>query len=180
MSTRREFLKRSAQLGAVAGIGDLAFMNNLPALSAQQVQRSLAPVSGDIEPLVRLIEESPRNRVLEEIGQRIRAGTSYQQVLSVATIVGVRGIQPRPVGFRFHAVLVVNSAHLASLAAQDRDRWLPLFWALDNFKGAQTADARGGDSNWRMAPLANDRLPAPETAVRDFRAAMDNWEVDNA
>jgi hypothetical protein len=92
----------------------------------------------------------------------------------------VRSIQPRPVGFRFHCVLVVNSAHIASLAAQDRDRWLPLFWAIDNFKGAQTADARTGDRNWRMAPLADDRLPAPEQTVRNFRAAMDNWQLEDA
>ena len=54
--------------------------------------------------------------MLEEIGTRIRNGTSYQQILSALMLAGVRSIQPRPVGFRFHCVLVVNSAHLASLA----------------------------------------------------------------
>src|SRR5438270_852020 len=83
----------------------------------------------------------------------------------------LRGLKPRPVGFKFHAVLAVNSAHLASLAAQDRDRWLPLFWAIDNFKNSQAQNAQQGD--WRMALIPNDRLPAPEQAVRDFRTAMD-------
>lgn len=180
MSTRRDFLARSAQLGALATVGEFAFLDNLPPLSAQQVQRSLAPVSSDIEPLVRLIEESPRNRLLEEIGGRIRGGASYEQILSALMLAGVRGIQPRPVGFRFHCVLVVNSAHLASLAAADRDRWLPLFWALDNFKASQVADPRGGDRNWRMQAIADDRLPAPDQAARSFRSAMDNWEIENA
>src|SRR5258708_2547071 len=93
-------------------------------------------------------------------------------------LAGVRGIQPRPVGFKFHAVLVVNSAHLASLAAQDRDRWLPLFWAIDNFKSSQARNAQEGD--WRMALVPEDRLPAPETAVRNFKTAMDNWQTDDA
>jgi hypothetical protein len=178
MSTRREFLVRSAQAGAVAAIGDFAFMQNLPPLSAQDVQRTLAPVQGDVEGLVRLIEDAQRNRLLEQIAERIRNGASYQQLLTALMLAGVRGIQPRPVGFKFHAVLVVNSAHLASLAATDRDRWLPLFWAIDNFKSSQARNAQEG--NWRMTALADDRLPAPETTVRNFRTAMDNWETENA
>jgi len=181
MSTRREFLAQSAQLSAAATAVGFGFLDNLPPLSAQEVQRSLAPVQGDVEGLVRLIEDSPRNRLLEEIGSRIRTGSAnYQQILSAIMLAGVRSIQPRPVGFRFHCVLVVNSAHLASLAAQDRDRWLPLFWAIDNFKSSQTADPRGGDRNWRLQAIPSDRLPAPETAVRSFRTAMDNWDHEAA
>ncbi len=180
MSTRRDFLRHSAQVGAIAAAGDFAFLQGLPLLSAQQVQRTLAPVQGDVEALVRLIEEAPRNRLLEQMAERIRTGASYQQILSALMLAGVRSIQPRPVGFRFHSVLVVNSAHLASLAAQDRDRWLPLFWALDSFKGSQTADTRGGDPNWRLTALPDDRLPAPEQAVRNFRTAMDSWQPDDA
>src|SRR5436853_254867 len=127
--------------------------------------------------LVGLIEDSPRNRLLDQMAERVRAGASYQQILTALMLAGVRGIQPRPVGFKFHAVLVVNSAHLASLAAQDRDRWLPLFWALDNFKRSQEMNATQGD--WRMTALPDDRLPAPEATVRNFRSAMDNWETEN-
>ncbi|MBM3993311.1 MAG: twin-arginine translocation signal domain-containing protein [Planctomycetes bacterium] len=177
-TTRRDFLTRSAQLGAAATVGSFAFLDNLPPLSAQQVQRSLAPVQGDVESLVRLIEDTARNRLLEEIATRIRGGASYQQILAALMLAGVRGIQPRPVGFKFHCVLVVNSAHIASLAAQDRDRWLPLFWALDNFKASQARNAQEGD--WRMSALADNRLPAPETTLRNFRTAMDNWETENA
>src|SRR5205807_561142 len=71
MSTRRDFLAHSAQLGALATVGNFAFLGNLPPLSAQQVQRNLAPVQSDVEPLVRLIEDTARNRVLEEIATRI-------------------------------------------------------------------------------------------------------------
>src|SRR5215467_10989046 len=102
-----------------------------------------------MEPLVRFIEDTPRDRLIEEAARRVRAGTPYQQLLAAVMLAGVRSIRPRPVGFQFHAVLVVNSAHLAALAAQDRDRWLPLFWALDNFKASQARNAQQGD--WRMA-----------------------------
>ncbi len=176
MTTRRDFLSHSAQLGVAAGAVDFAFLQNLPALSAQQTPRTLAPVQGDVESLVRLIEESPRNRLLEAMATRVRQGASYEQILSAVMLAGVRGIQPRPVGFKFHAVLAVNSAHLASLSAQDRDRWLPLFWALDNFKNSQARNAQEGD--WRMSALPADRLPAVERAVSEFRAGLDAWETE--
>jgi hypothetical protein len=52
----------------------------------------------------------------------------------------VRNVQPRPsVGFKFHSVLVVHSAHLASIGGADEHRWLPIFWALDYFKATQAA-----------------------------------------
>src|SRR6267378_911968 len=146
MSTRRDFLAHSAQLGALATVGKFAFLDNLPSLTSQEVRRTLAPVQADLEPLVRLIEDTARNRLLEEIGTRIRNGASYQQILGAVMLAGVRGIQPRPVGFKFHAVLVVNSAHLASLAAPDSDRWLPLVGAIDNFKSSQAANEKQG--NW--------------------------------
>ena len=76
---------------------------------------------------------------LEEVGDRIKRGLSYRELLAALLLAGVRNVQPRPqVGFKFHAVLVVNSAHLASLASPAEDRWLPIFWALDHFKSAQT------------------------------------------
>src|ERR671934_174829 len=75
--------------------------------------------------------------LLVPVAAEVRRGTSYQRLLAAVFLAGVRGIQPRPVGFKFHAVLVINSAHLAALAAPDQDRWLPLFWSVDNYKGSQ-------------------------------------------
>ena len=178
--TRREFVTNTAALGAVAAVGDFAFLNGLPKLSAQDVQprRAMAQLAADIEPLVRFIEDTPRDRLLEGVAERIRGGTGYQELLAALMLAGVRGIQPRPVGFKFHAVLVVNSAHLASLAATDRDRWLPLFWALDNYKVSQARNRQEGD--WVMAPPAENQLPATQDARRRFTEAMDNWDVEGA
>src|SRR5262245_25370739 len=177
---RRSFLTSAAGAGAVAAVGDFAFLNGLPPLSAQQVQapRNLVQNSPEIEPLVRLIEDTERNQLLERVAERIRSGASYQEVLAALMLAGVRGIQPRPVGFKFHAVMVVNSAHLASQAAVDRDRWLPLFWSLDNFKSAQATNQREGD--WRMAPVNEGQLPAAHQARQRFVEAMDNWNEEGA
>jgi hypothetical protein len=79
------------------------------------------------------------------------------------------------VGFKFHAVLVVNSAHLASLSSPDTDRWLPIFWALDYFKEAQARTAR--ESGWRMQPVDEPKVPKDKAeALQALSAALDGWD----
>jgi hypothetical protein len=132
-------------------------------------------MSDDIEPLVRTIEETPRERLLEEIAGRIRRGTSYREIVAALLLAGVRNVQPRPsVGHKFHAVLVVNSAHLASIASPDEHRWLPIFWALDQFKSSQAQDTREG--NWTMGPVEEGRVPPAHQARRTFTDALDRWD----
>jgi hypothetical protein len=175
-TTRRYFLKTSATTGALLGLGDLAFLAQLPGVSQQAARLDPKHVrfQPELEPLVRLLEETPRERLLEEVAQRVKQGLPYRELLAALLLAGVRNIQPRPVGFKFHAVLVVNSAHLASLASPEADRWLPIFWALDHFKDSQARDVREGD--WTMGPVKESLAPAPAKARQAFTDALDNWD----
>ena len=176
---RRQFIQNSAN--ATLAAGSLSFFSQLPTVSAAEAQlnpNQLQYTNG-IEPLVRLIEETPRGKLLEEIATKIKAGTSYQEVLAGLLYAGVRNVQPRPsVGFKFHAVLVVNSCHLASLHGPDEDRWLPIFWALDEFKSSQ-ADEKNR-SGWRMHAVDEARVPPPEKARETFIEAMETWDEAKA
>src|SRR5439155_2068044 len=144
---RRSFLRTAATTGALIGLGDLAFLSRLPRVSAAEakVETKFVQFRPEIEPLVRLLEDTPRDRLLEEVAARIKRGTAYREVLAALLLAGVRNISPHPVGFKFHAVLVVNSAHLASQNSPEADRWLPIFWALDQFKSSQARDVQEGD-----------------------------------
>jgi hypothetical protein len=178
--TRRNFLKTAAA-GTLVGLGDLAFLSKLHPVSAEEAKLDpkLVRLQPDIEPLVRLLEETPREKLLEEVGARVKKGLSYREVLAALLLAGVRNIQPRPnVGFKFHAVLVVNSAHLASLNSPDEHRWLPIFWALDNFKSSQAQNMK--ESGWRMQPVNEGRLPPARRAKQEFISAMENWDVEAA
>jgi hypothetical protein len=177
---RRHFLKSAITTSACLGLSDLGFLSRLPPVSAAEAALSPGAVQfrPEIEPLVRLLEETPREQLLEEIGSRIKTGLNYQDLLAALLLAGIRNIQPRPVGFKFHAVLVVNSAHLASISSPDSDRWLPIFWALDYFKSAQAQDIREGD--WTMSPVKTSDLPPPHQAKSAFIEAMDNWDIPAA
>src|SRR4051794_16556741 len=180
MIPRRSFLKSTAGAGALAALGDLGFLSRLPSVSAADavVEPKMVRFHPDIEPLVRLLEETPRERVLEEVAARIKRGLSYRELIAALLLAGVRDIQPRPVGFKFHAVLVVNSAHLASLASPDSDRWLPIFWAIDQFKASQARDVQEGD--WTMAPVDESAVPPSHKAKAALVEALENWDESAA
>ncbi|MGH9847268.1 MAG: twin-arginine translocation signal domain-containing protein [Blastocatellia bacterium] len=175
-TSRRNFLKTTATAGALSGLADLSFLSQLPGVSRAdaQVNPKAVRFQPEIEPLVRWLEETPRAGLLEEAARRIKQGLQYRELLAALLLAGVRNIQPRPVGFKFHAVLVVNSAHLASLASPDSDRWLPIFWALDHFKESQARDVREGD--WTMGSVNESAVPPAPKARQAFTEAMDNWD----
>ena len=179
--SRRRFLEATAAGGALVGLGDLSFLTQLRPVSADEAELDprIVRFQPEIEPLVRLIEDTPRGQLLEKVADRIREGSSYRDVLASLLLAGVRNVQPRPsVGFKFHAVLVVNSAHLASLSSPDSDRWLPIFWALDYFKSSQARDVQEG--NWTMAPVKESEVPPPHRARQALTDALDRWDVEAA
>ncbi|HWL09306.1 MAG TPA: hypothetical protein VNQ76_12940 [Planctomicrobium sp.] len=178
---RRSFLATSTTGSLLALGGPFSFLNHLPRLTAAEAALPPGMVRFDpeIEPLVRLIEETPRPQLLEQVASRIQAGTSYQQVLAALLLAGIRNVQPRPsVGFKFHSVLCVNSCHLASLTGPDEDRWLPIFWALDYFKGAQAEEAQ--KTGWKMSTVNESHVPSASQARSLFIDAMERWDVEQA
>ena len=175
---RRRFLQTLVGSGALIDQFGIPFLGRLPQVSAQEAQVNPASVrfSPEIEPLVKLLEETPRDQLLEKVGAGIkRGGLPYRDVLTALLLAGIRNIQPRPVGFKFHAVLVVHSAHLASLNSPDSDRWLPLFWALDQFKSSQARDVQEGD--WTMSAVDEKAVPEASKAREAFTDAMDQWDA---
>ena len=70
---RRHFLSRGA-VASLGGSGALGFLGELPRVAAAEAQVLPKGVRlGDgVEPLVRLLEETPRERLMEEGAQRMR------------------------------------------------------------------------------------------------------------
>lgn len=183
MNSRRQFLRAcavsSASMGASLGLPELIQAGLQPVSLNETRLSNSVQFSNDIEPIVRLLEDTPRDRLLEEVASRIKQGRlSYREIVAALILAGIRNVQPRPsVGFKFHTVLVVNSAHLASINAPAAERWLPIFWALDYFKHAQADDANRG--NWTM-PAVDENKISLKNPRRDFIDAMDQWDPEKA
>lgn len=179
---RRQMLRSGAVAGTLLGMGDLGLLSQLRPVSAAEAQLdpNVVRLDSSIEPLVRLIEETPRERLMEEVAGRIKKGTSYREVLAALLLVGVKNVEPRPsVGHKFHAVLVVNSAHLASMSSPDEHRWLPIFWALDHYKSAAQRDVEErGD--WTMSAMDDGKILPHGKARAQFIEAMETWDEEKA
>jgi hypothetical protein len=177
---RRKFLATATSSGLLAGLlAKLPLPAKLPG-EPETWRASDVRFNDEIEPWVRVLEETPHEQVLGVMAGHVISGRiGYRQFLAAIFLAGIRNIQPRPaVGFKFHAVLVVNSAHLASIDAPANEKWLPILWAVDSFKRSQARDVEEG--NWTMSAVDESRLPSPETGVQEFRAAMDAWDVERA
>jgi len=168
---------RSASI-AGAAVGSWDRLAGLARAEEAKVGPEVVRLRPEIEPVVRWIEETPREGVFEKAVAELKGGLSYRSLLGGLFLAGIRNIQPRPVGFKFHAVMVINSAHMLGQSAPTSERLLPLFWALDNFKNSQAQDVAEGD--WALGPVDEARVPKPHRAREGFLRAMEDWDVDGA
>lgn len=158
----------------------------LPALSPILLTRAQAQVTPDLfrfrpelEPLVALIERTPREKCPEMAVEQLRRGVTYRQFLAALFLAGIRNVNPRPPGFALHCVFIIHSCHLLGLEAPPDARLFPLFFALDDFKKAQERDAKAPVGDYTMNALTGP-LPSPAKAAAEFQAAMEAWDMDRA
>ena len=177
---RRRFLQMASALGLGAELAPWAGLRTITPLRAEdaQVKPEMVKFRPEIEPVVRLLEETPRDRALEVAITQLKKGLSYKDLLAGLFLAGIRNIKPRPVGFKFHAVMVINSAHVLGQSAAVNERLLPLLWALDNFKASQAQDVKEGD--WVLEPVKESQLPKPHQAREEFVQAMEAWDSEAA
>jgi hypothetical protein len=179
MPTRREFLQSSAGAGMLLGCATPAALAALaPQVTSEaRVNPDLVRFTPDVEPIVRLIEETPREKCFEMMVEQLRRGLPYRNFLAALFLAGIRDVNPHPPGFKFHCVFAIHSANQLSLDAASEDRLLPLFWALDQFKKSQADNVKQGD--FHMTELTGS-LPSPEKAADEFHAAMQAWDEERA
>ncbi|ODT98579.1 MAG: hypothetical protein ABS79_05645 [Planctomycetes bacterium SCN 63-9] len=177
---RRRFLQQASAIGLGAGLGSWDQLARITPLAAAEaaVTPEMVRFRPEIEPVVRWIEETPRDKVFEAAVSNLKHGLSYRSLLAGLFLAGIRNIKPRPVGFKFHAVMVINSAHSLGQTAAVTERLLPLFWALDNFKSSQARDIEEGD--WTLGPVNESKLPKPHQAKAELVKAGEAWDVEAA
>jgi hypothetical protein len=162
---RRGFLKTTTTAAAAWASG---------LLSAAEA----TAVDGD-PALVHLLIDTDRERLPELLVARIRAGLPYPALLGALAEAAVRTVQPYPVvGFKYHAFMVLQAVNLASVHARLEDRWLPLLWAADAFKGSQAEEQVAGD--WSLGSVPAHLVPPAEQAETAFLEAMDRWDPQAA
>jgi len=172
---RRQFLKHTALAGASGYV--LPQFANLGPLSTAAVTRPAGSASL-MDRIAQILIDTDADAIFDPLAKEIRNGASLIDLMGGVLLAGVKEINPRPVGFKLHAVMMVGSALDLAREADPHDRWLPAFWNAYDFKRSQRQDSRYGD--WVMGELPKVPGTNAQTAQATFSDVMDAWEEDAA
>jgi len=183
--TRRRFLSVLGRGVVAAGLAERSAVaaNAASARAFARVPPLPQPRSraelGDLAALVKWIREAPADGIVRDAIDRLRAGLPPEQLWAATFLAGIEDVEPRPVGFRFHAVLVMPPLWQVASRLPPDERTLPLFFGLANFKQAQAGDARAND--WSLPPPPQESsLPPAEKARAMLADAIDAWDPQAA
>ena len=170
MVSRRRFLEGLTAAALCAGASRLGRAGELG------VGTGDGPVFNS---LIDLLRETPRERLLETLIKHISNGLAYEQLLGAVAEAAAREVSPYPiVGFKYHAFMVMQSVHLTTLHGRSEDRWLPVLWAADLFKGSQARDEE--QTGWTMGPAPIFKEKGARNATAAFVSAVERWDPEAA
>ena len=159
------------------GLGVLS-TSGLPAIGsiAQPLARAaIAPPAPDrIEGLAALITKTSRDNAIEAVIGEYRKGATITEILGGTLLAGVREVNPRPVGYKLHAIMVVGSCFSLSDATPGPRKLLPALYNVDDFKRSQENDEFLGD--WTQTPPPAVSFSTEKEARAAFHRAMRDWD----
>jgi hypothetical protein len=161
-TTRRRFL------GTVAGTASFCLADG-PALSslaafADEPPPARVRFGPDLEPIVRLIEETPREQCVRVFVAELRRGLPYRRFLAASFFASIRRQHSH------HEVYKIHAVHQVAMDVRAEERLLPLFWALNGHKQRQQ------DFPLPAMTELRGRLPSAENAAGEFRQALERGD----
>lgn len=156
------------------------FIHNAGAAGLGLTSRlGLGQPGGSVAMLLKLLEESPRERLPRELVRLIHGGLRYEDLLAALASAATRNVQPYPdVGFKYHSVMMLRSVNLTTQHLAAKDKWLPVIWAVDCFKDTQAQEQAA--SGWRMPAPAVTKNNNRQTARQPLITALDKWDHEAA
>jgi hypothetical protein len=165
-TTRRRFIQTIAGT-ATLGLTDVAMLERLRAFADETSPVPATVQFGpDIEPIVRLIEETPRADCVRILIEQLQKGLPYRRLLAGVFFAGIRRLNS------YHDVYKIQPVHQFCTQLRPEERLLPLFWAVDGFKTRQ--------EDWPNKPLTEltGPLPATAEAAAELSGALETADLD--
>lgn len=123
-----------------------------------------AVTAGEQAVLVARLVNTPREQLTGWVVEEIKSGRLRKPALIKALLAaGVSHIEPRPVGFKYHAVLMVDAARRLSIQGEGVASWIPLLWNVDYFKHSQARNRNL--SGWVLGATQEGLPPLSEAAT---------------
>ncbi len=165
--SRRTFLSEVGKGMLVATAGSVA-----PAALGLSPAAAAAPETlgfGALEPLVCLMQETPAERLLPALVQRLKSGTSLKQLTAAAALANARTFGGEDY-IGFHTMMALAPAyHMAKELPTDRQA-LPLLKVL--YRNSSRIQALGGRKNEVLRPVAPNSTVGAATDEFALREAI--------
>jgi hypothetical protein len=158
-------LQTVAGAGVSAGLGEWAGLTPLSPAKADDAKVRFGP---DLEPIVRLIEETPREKCVPVFVAELKKGLPYRRFLAASLFAAIRKARSH------HDVYKIHAVHQVSMDVLAEERLLPLFWGLNGYKQRQE------DFPWTAMTELRDPLPPAEKAAGELREAIQRGDKDQA
>jgi hypothetical protein len=178
-NSRRRFLQTVTAAGTSLGLSDWATLLPISPATADEatVTPDLVRFDADIEPIVKLIEQTPQEACIAAMVEQLRKGLPYRHFLAALYLAAIRASRWHGSGLHGydHNAYVVHSAYQLALDLPAGEQLLPAFYALTSFKGTQKVWG-----NKKGTPELTGKLPVAEQAADELHAAMREWEPERA
>lgn len=146
------------------GIPGLANLGRLGADEGEPLKVALSP---EIAPLVRLIENTPREKAVAMMFGELRKGTTKNQFVTAMFLASAR-IKVSP-----HHTYMIYDAYRLSKAMEPENQLLPLFWALNTL-------SYGREEGERYQPVKVRKALTATRATQELHDAMNGFQSEAA
>ncbi len=148
------------------------FIGSLGAASLSLGCGAGLPRGRDPASLAEALRRVERGDLLDLVARRASDGATAADFMGAALVAGAKDIQPDPVGFDLHTVMMVASNHRLGADASSAERWLPVLYNLDDYKIRQASQ-----TGWSLGP-------APKVGAAKDRQklvnALETWDAEAA
>jgi len=174
---RREFLADvgKGMLVASVGTGLAHGLGLAPAAMAENGAERLT--FGPIEPLVAFMQETPADRLLPAVVERIKSGTELRQLVAAAALANARTFGGQDYD-GYHAMMALAPALQMSFELSETQRALPVMKVL--YRNTNHIQQMGGRSHETMHSVDPSPMPAGRTGAETLREATRRRDVEGA
>jgi hypothetical protein len=174
---RREFFTDVGRGMLIASVGGQAAANMglAPAVAAQEGSETLT--FGPMEPLVCLMQETPVERLLPVLVQKLQTGTELKQLVAAAALANARTFGGEDY-IGFHTMMALSPAyHMARELPMERQA-LPVLKVL--YRNTSRIQATGGRKSEVLHPVHADTAPAGPHNSEALREAVHQKDAARA
>jgi hypothetical protein len=176
-SSRREFLQQVGRGMLVAGIGYGTALEL--GLTRAWAEETVEPLTfGNLEPLVRLIQETTPEKILPFLVGRLKAGSNLRELVAAAALANARTFGGEDY-IGFHTMMALMPSYEMAAELPEPRRALPVFKVL--YRNANRIKDHGGPASEVLHQIATGPVSAePGLGEESLREAVRRKDLPGA